>query len=56
MVIPPLSAAVLSTADPDRQSLRDRRIHLMAEHGRMGWQRMNGLRQEERRRDRGRKI
>jgi hypothetical protein len=33
---------VPSTADPDRQSPRDRHIQLMAEHGRMAWQRLTG--------------
>jgi len=33
---------VASTADPDRQSPRDRHIQFMAEHGRMGWQRVTG--------------
>jgi len=35
---------VLSTADPDRQSPRDRHIQLMAQRGRMGWQRLTGYR------------
>ena len=42
VVIPPRSSAVPSTADPDRQSPRDRHIQLMAEHGRMRWQRVTG--------------
>ena len=42
VVIAPRSSAVLSTADPDRQNSRDRHIRLMAEHGRMAWQRMTG--------------
>ncbi|MGI4943467.1 MAG: hypothetical protein ACRYHQ_23360 [Janthinobacterium lividum] len=42
MVIPPRSSAVPSTADPDRQSPRDQHIQLMAEHGRMAWQRVTG--------------
>ncbi len=42
VVIPPRSTAMLSTADPDKQSPRDRHIQLMAEHGRMAWQRMTG--------------
>ncbi len=42
VVIPPRSSAVPSTADPDRHSRRDRHIQLMAEHGRMGWQRVTG--------------
>lgn len=40
VVIPPRASAVLSTADPDEQNSRDRHIQLMAEHGRMAWQRM----------------
>jgi IS5 family transposase len=39
VVIPPRSSGMLSTADPDRQSPRDRHIQLMAEHGRKAWQR-----------------
>ena len=31
-----------STADPDRQSTRDRHIQLMAERGRIAWQGMTG--------------
>ena len=42
VVIPPRSSAVLSTADPDKQSPRDRHIQLIAKHGRMAWQRMTG--------------
>ncbi len=50
VVIPPRADAVPSTADPDRQSPRDRHIRLveprgspdMAERGRMGWQRATG--------------
>ncbi len=42
VVIPPRSSAVSSTADPDKQSPRDRHIHLIAKHGRMAWQRMTG--------------
>ena len=42
VVIPPRSSAVPSTADPDKQSLRDRHTQLIAEHGRMGWQRATG--------------
>ena len=38
VVIPPRSDAVPSTADPDRQTLRDRHIQLMTERGRIGWQ------------------
>jgi len=39
VVIPPRADAVLSTADTDGQSTRDRHIQLMAERGRIGWQR-----------------
>ena len=39
VVIPPRADAVLSTADPDQQSPRDRHIQLLAERGRIGWQR-----------------
>ncbi len=39
VVIPPRADAVLSTADPDGQSTRDRHIQHMAERGRIGWQR-----------------
>ena len=42
VVIPPRSSAVPSTADPDKQSPRDRHIQLITEHGRMAWQRMTG--------------
>jgi len=42
VVIPPRSDAMLSTADPDRQTSRDRHIQLMAERGRIGWQRVTG--------------
>jgi hypothetical protein len=42
VIIPPRASAVPSTADPDKQSLRDRHIRLMAERGRMGWQRATG--------------
>ncbi len=42
VIIPPRSSAVPSTADPNRQRSRDRHIQLMAERGRMGWQRMTG--------------
>ena len=42
VVIPPRADAVLSTADPDQQSPRDRHIQLMAERGRIGWQRATG--------------
>jgi len=33
---------VLSTADPDGQSPRDRHIQLLAERGRVGWQGATG--------------
>lgn len=39
VVIPPRADAVQSTADPNRQTPRDRHIQLLAERGRMGWQR-----------------
>ena len=39
VVIPPRADAVPSTADPDQQTVRDRHIQLLAEQGRMGWQR-----------------
>lgn len=42
VVIPPRVEAVPSTADPDEQSPRDRHVQLMAERGRMGWQRAAG--------------
>ena len=42
VVIPPRADAVLSTADPDQQSPRDRHVTLMAERGRIGWQRATG--------------
>ena len=42
VVIPPRSDAVLGTADPDQQTPRDRHIQLMADRGRMGWQRAAG--------------
>ena len=42
MIIPPRASAVLSTDDPDAQSPRDRHIRLMAERGRIGWQRATG--------------
>ena len=43
VVIPPWASAVLSTADPNKQSPRDRHIQLLAEHGRMAWQRMTAM-------------
>ena len=42
VVIPPRADAVLGTADPDQQTLRDRHVQLMAERGRIGWQRATG--------------
>ena len=36
------ASAVLSTADPKKQSPRDRHIQPIAEHGRMAWQHMTG--------------
>jgi len=42
VVIPPRADAVPSTPDPDGQSMRDRHIRLMAERGRIGWQRATG--------------
>ena len=38
-IIPPRADAVLSTADLDQQSPRDRYIQLLAERGHIGWQR-----------------
>jgi hypothetical protein len=42
VVIPPRADAVLGTADPDQQTPRDRHVQLMAERGRIGWQRATG--------------
>jgi Transposase DDE domain len=43
VVVPPrASAAVPSTDDPAKQSPRDRHVRLIAEKGRMGWQRATG--------------
>lgn len=42
VVIPPRASAVPSTADPAKQSARDCHIRLMAERGRMGWQKATG--------------
>ena len=39
VTIPPRSLAVMSTEDPDAQSPRDRHIQLIAQNGRIGWQR-----------------
>jgi len=38
-IIPPRASAALSTDNPDAQSPRDYHIRLMAERGRIGWQR-----------------
>lgn len=42
VVVPPRADAALGTADPNQQSPRDRHVQLMAERGRMGWQRATG--------------
>ena len=42
VVIPPRADAVQSTTDPDQQTPRDRHIQLLAERGRIGWQRATG--------------
>ena len=42
MVIPPRPSAVQSTDDPAAQTPRDRHIRLIAEQGRMAWQRATG--------------
>ena len=42
MVIPPRASAVLNADAVDVQSQRDRHIQLIAEKGRMGWQRATG--------------
>ena len=42
VVIPPRACAVPSTADPAQHNARDRHITLMAEKGRMEWQRLTG--------------
>lgn len=42
VVIPPRASAVPSTDDVEAQTPRDRHIRLMAEKGRMGWQRATG--------------
>ena len=42
VVIPPRADAGLGTADPDQQTPRDRHVQLMAERGRIGWQRATG--------------
>ena len=42
VVIPPRSSAVLGTATERPPSQRDRHIQLLAQHGRMGWQKATG--------------
>ena len=42
VVIPPRSSAVASTEAADAQSQRDRHIQLIAEKGRMAWQKVTG--------------
>ena len=42
VVIPPRASAVASTEDADAQSQRDRHIQLIAEKGRMAWQKATG--------------
>src|SRR5215472_8046511 len=42
VVIPPRASAVLSTDAADPQSQRNKHIQLIAEKGRMGWQRATG--------------
>lgn len=42
VIIPPRACAVPSTADPAQHTARDRHIQLMAERGRMEWQRRTG--------------
>ena len=42
VVIPPRASAVPSTADPAKWTARDRHVRLMAETGRMEWQRRTG--------------
>ncbi len=42
VVVPPRADAVSSTSDPDGQTPRDRHVTLMAERGRIGWQRATG--------------
>ena len=42
VVIPPRASAVPSCDDPTKQSPRDRHIQLIAEHGRMAWQKATG--------------
>ncbi len=42
VVVPPRADAALSTTAPDQQTPRDRHVRLMAERGRIGWQRATG--------------
>ena len=42
VVIPPRSSAVLGSTDGNTPSQRDRHIQLLAQHGRMGWQKATG--------------
>ena len=42
VVIPPRATAVVSTGDFEAQSQRDRHIRLIAEKGRMAWQKATG--------------
>src|SRR3712207_2937150 len=42
VVIPPRASAVPSTEDAEAQSQRDRHIRLIAQEGRMAWQRATG--------------
>jgi hypothetical protein len=42
VVIPPRSSAVASTEDADARNQRDRHIQLIAEKGRMAWQKATG--------------
>jgi hypothetical protein len=42
VVIPPRASAVPSTDDPAARTQRDRHIRLIAEQGRMAWQRASG--------------
>lgn len=42
VVVPPRALAVPSTDDPAKQSPRDRHIRLIAEHGRIAWQKATG--------------
>jgi len=42
VVVPPRADAVLSTADPDRQTARDHHIQFIADRGRIAWQHATG--------------